>query len=279
MEALADLQADLCADRSRRDRRPWRRGTRMLARRRSDRGAALPPRARDLGGRRRLAPRSRPRRALTPGRLLDGRAASSSCATARHVLLADHCARAHCRARVLRPQVGCIALDGQPRGSAEPTVVWQADGGTSARSMAMARRRRRMVGANDACGRLGRRLGADLQAQARAQLEPRRPLTFEDGSMPRSRKGRPRPIGVGRSPPRRARSHRPATREELAARRVAERALLHGRFRPWARAGARPSTSTSTASRPDPELLGPIGAALCRERRAHRKPPDRLAAA
>src|SRR4029079_9431083 len=92
----------------------------------------------------------------------------------RHVLLAT---------TAPDPTVGLVfydlksalhALDGQP-GRPEPTVVWQAAGGVSPEggagaAEAQAPRRR------DARARVGCGLRTDLQAQARAQREPRRPL-------------------------------------------------------------------------------------------------------
>ena len=171
-EALADLkqisvqiEAAVVAD--------HRCGPGLLAGRRGHGRAARAARAGDLGGGRRLASRPRSRRARA-GRALD--AAGQRVRRARP-------ARRAARDDGADPTVGLVfydlksalhALDGQP-GRAEPTVVWQADAGASAGG-----RRWRGVGAGarrrDARARLGRGLRADLQAQARAQREPRRPL-------------------------------------------------------------------------------------------------------
>ena len=140
----------------------------------ADRRAAVPPRARDLGGRRRLAPRPRPRRAHA-GRALDR--AGQRLRRARRAPRAarDDGARSHGRARVLRPQVGAAR-------ARRPARAGRADRRLAGRRRRERRgaRRWRGVGAgprrDDARGRLGGGLRADLQAQARAQREPRRPL-------------------------------------------------------------------------------------------------------
>ena len=93
----------------------------------------------------------------------------------------------------------------------------------------MARRKRRSLGAADARARIGGGLRADLQAQARAQREPRRPLLrgrLDALAVAGRARGRPAPAARRRG----ARGHRPVTRAELAAPRRRARAAAR-RFR------------------------------------------------
>ena len=138
----------------------------------------------------------------------------------------------------------------------------------------MARRRRRVLGA--ATLAIGSAAGSALIfKRKRERNASRADLYFEDGSMlslvAGCARGRPAPAARRRG----ARSRRPVTRAELA-RRVAERALLHGDF--VLRSGKRsPVYLDKYRFETDPALLGPIGAALAELVAASDPAPDRLA--
>ena len=137
----------------------------------------------------------------------------------------------------------------------------------------MARRRRKVVGGLTLA--VGSVAGSALILRKRERNPSRVDLYFDDGSMLSLGAGRARGRAAPAAGRRGARRHRPVSLDELA-RRVAERALLHGEF--VLRSGRRSTVYLDKYRfETDPALLGPIGAALAELAPRASRAPDRLA--
>ena len=271
-DALAHLTEISTADRGRGRARPRGRPCRPRPSTTSARGRIAPRQRSSCSAQAEAAARAGARRSSTRR---SPAAVSSSSADERAPDRGDDRARADGRARLLRPEE-------------RPAQLRRAEAEAQAEAEARAGEARDDDAEEGRCEHVGRwpsaRRSARLPARcccagAPARSRDRVELYFDDGSLVTFAAG----LARGRAPAAaRARAARGGPRlvdrAELGAA-LARRTPTSRATSCSARAGARATTSTSTASRRVPELLGPLGELIAETVREHEPDAVRLAGA